>query len=64
SELLPHARVLLELLAQPRKHRAIYEKYADRRFLRASEFVHQWLAKNSPEDLLVPTRGDVEPEAL
>ncbi|KAJ2663233.1 B-type cyclin [Coemansia sp. RSA 1199] len=64
SELLPHARVLLELLAQPRKHRAIYEKYADRRFLRASEFVHQWLAKNSPEALLVPTRGDVEPEAL
>ncbi|KAJ2501842.1 B-type cyclin [Coemansia sp. RSA 1972] len=61
SELIAHARVLLALLAQPRKHRAIYEKYADRRFLRASEFVHQWLAKNSPEDLLVPMRGDVEP---
>ncbi|KAJ2366224.1 B-type cyclin [Coemansia sp. RSA 2611] len=62
SELLPHATVLLELLMQPRKHRAIFEKYADRRFLRASEFVYQWLKNNQPEELLVPTGDDLKPE--
>ncbi|KAJ2353235.1 B-type cyclin, partial [Coemansia sp. RSA 2618] len=62
SELLPIAEILLELLMAPRKHRAIYEKYADRRFLRASEFVHQWLKNNRAQDLLVPTHGDLEPE--
>ncbi|KAJ1866977.1 B-type cyclin [Coemansia sp. RSA 989] len=37
SELLPLAEVMLEVVCQPRKHRAIFEKYADRRFLHASE---------------------------
>ncbi|KAJ1785947.1 B-type cyclin, partial [Coemansia sp. RSA 2399] len=63
SELLPHACVLVELLMQPRRHRAIFEKYSDRRFLRASEFVYQWFKINSPDSVLKPTMGDVVPDA-
>ncbi|KAJ1812925.1 B-type cyclin, partial [Coemansia sp. RSA 2598] len=62
SELLPVVRVLIELLMQPRKFRAIYEKYSERKFLRASEYVYQWFKVNSPEILLVPTNGDHAPE--
>ncbi|KAJ1769317.1 B-type cyclin [Coemansia sp. RSA 1813] len=63
SELLPHAMVLVELLMQPRRHRAIYEKYADRRFLRASEFIYQWFKVNTPDMVLRPTMGDVVPDS-
>ncbi|KAI8323280.1 hypothetical protein GQ54DRAFT_114954 [Martensiomyces pterosporus] len=63
SELLPTAAILIEQLMSPRKHRAIYEKYADRRFLRASEFVHQWFKMNDPKSLLQPTSGDHSPES-
>ncbi|KAI9500508.1 B-type cyclin [Coemansia spiralis] len=62
SELLPEAAILIELLMQPRRHRAIFEKYADRRYLRASEFVYQWFKTNSPELLIKPTKGDLIPE--
>ncbi|KAJ2856786.1 B-type cyclin [Coemansia erecta] len=64
SELLPVARILIELLMQPRKFRAIYEKYAERKFLRASEYVYQWFKVNSPELLLIPTNGDHAPTDL
>ncbi|KAJ2595469.1 B-type cyclin [Coemansia sp. RSA 1722] len=62
SELLPVVRILIELLMQPRKFRAIFEKYTDRKFLRASEYVYQWFKINPPELLLVPTNGDHAPD--
>ncbi|KAJ2797232.1 B-type cyclin [Coemansia guatemalensis] len=61
SELIPLAANLIELLLQPRKHRAIYEKYADQRFLCASKFVHQWLKINKPESLIQPIGADCLP---
>ncbi|KAJ2550609.1 B-type cyclin [Coemansia sp. RSA 1933] len=63
SELLPHVAVLVELLMQPRRHRVIFEKYSDRKFLRASEFVYQWFKLNSPEVVLRPMMGDVVPDS-
>ncbi|KAJ2454073.1 B-type cyclin [Coemansia sp. RSA 2336] len=63
SELLPLAAVMLEVLKQPRKHRAIFEKYADRRFLRASEYVYQWLKAYDSSELLVHTGADLQPES-
>ncbi|PIA13020.1 hypothetical protein COEREDRAFT_17826 [Coemansia reversa NRRL 1564] len=61
SELIPLASNLIELLLQPRKHRAIYEKYADQRFLCASKFVHQWLKINKPESLIQHIGADCVP---
>ncbi|KAJ2552641.1 B-type cyclin [Coemansia sp. RSA 1933] len=63
SELLPHAAVLVELLMQPRRHRVIFEKHSDRKFLRASEFVYQRFKLNSPEVVLRPMMGDVVPDS-
>ncbi|KAJ1733864.1 B-type cyclin [Coemansia sp. Benny D160-2] len=63
SELLPHALVLVELLMHPRGHRAIFQKYADRGFLRASEYVYQWFKINTPDMVLTPTGADAVPEA-
>ncbi|KAJ1652875.1 B-type cyclin [Dispira simplex] len=38
--------LLLELLANPKSHSAIYEKYSDRKFMKASLFVSQWMQAN------------------
>ncbi|KAJ2808648.1 B-type cyclin [Coemansia guatemalensis] len=62
SELIPLVVDLIELLLQPRKHRAIYEKYADRRFLCASKYTYQWLKVNQPELLVRPDGADRIPE--
>ncbi|RKP39603.1 cyclin-like protein [Dimargaris cristalligena] len=40
------AQLLLRALAQPKGHNAIYEKYTDRKFMKASLFVQQWLASH------------------
>ncbi|KAJ2777080.1 B-type cyclin [Coemansia javaensis] len=61
SELAKPVTRLLQLLMDPHKHRAIYIKYADRRFLRASEFVYKRLSARRPEALLVPAGADCEP---
>ncbi|KAJ2795646.1 B-type cyclin [Coemansia helicoidea] len=63
SELLQPAAMLIEQLMQPRKHGAIFEKYGDRRFLRASQYVHEWFRSYRPESLLQPTAGDRKPAA-
>ncbi|KAJ2080346.1 B-type cyclin [Coemansia sp. RSA 988] len=64
SELIPLAANLVELLLQPRKHRAIYEKYADQRFLCASRFAHQWLKINKPESLIQHIGADCSPGGI
>ncbi|KAJ2033865.1 mitochondrial aspartate-glutamate transporter agc1 [Coemansia sp. S3946] len=63
SELLPHVAVLVRLLMEPVKHRAIYEKYTTRQYMRASEFVLKWFTLNDVQYLLVPTNGDHVPES-
>ncbi|KAJ2080354.1 B-type cyclin [Coemansia sp. RSA 988] len=62
SELLPLAVNLIEQLLQPRKHRAIYEKYVDKRLLCASKYAHEWLKINKPEYLIRPEGADRTPE--
>ncbi|KAJ2467293.1 B-type cyclin, partial [Coemansia sp. RSA 2320] len=52
SELMPYARVLIRLLMEPLKHRAIYDKYAQRQYMRGSEFVLQWFRINDVKYLL------------
>ncbi|KAJ2064431.1 hypothetical protein GGI08_002378 [Coemansia sp. S2] len=48
---------------EPVKHRAIYEKYTTRQYMRASEFVLKWFTLNDVQYLLVPTNGDHVPES-
>ncbi|PIA13012.1 B-type cyclin [Coemansia reversa NRRL 1564] len=64
SELTPLVVDLIELLLHPRKHRAIYEKYADKRFLCASRYAHEWLKINKPESLIQPDGADRNPETI
>ncbi|KAJ1974678.1 B-type cyclin [Dimargaris verticillata] len=45
-------KVLIDLLGNYKSHRAIYDKYSDRKFMKASLFVRQWLATNPAESLL------------
>ncbi|KAJ2833873.1 B-type cyclin [Coemansia furcata] len=63
SELLPHVSVLVRLLMDPVKHRAIFEKYTARQYMRGSEFVLKWFKLNDVKYLLVPTNGDHVPES-
>ncbi|KAJ1971345.1 B-type cyclin [Dimargaris xerosporica] len=37
---------LLKLVQDPKSHSAIYDKYADRKYMKASLFVSQWVAKH------------------
>ncbi|KAJ1973840.1 B-type cyclin [Dimargaris verticillata] len=37
---------LLKLIHDPKSHSAIYDKYADRKYMKASLFVSQWVAKH------------------
>ncbi|KAJ2878999.1 B-type cyclin [Coemansia aciculifera] len=62
SELLPHVSALVRLLMEPVKHRAIFEKYTARQFMRGSEFVLKWFTLNDVQYLLAPTNGDHVPE--
>ncbi|KAJ1946059.1 B-type cyclin, partial [Linderina macrospora] len=62
SELLPTARILLENLMHPRRHRAIFEKYSERKYMKASSFVYQWFTLHDPNSLLVPLKSDIAPE--
>ncbi|KAJ1929410.1 B-type cyclin [Tieghemiomyces parasiticus] len=39
----------MNLLADPKTHNAIYEKYSDRKFMKASIFVGQWMSNHHPE---------------
>ncbi|KAL1921169.1 uncharacterized protein VTP21DRAFT_10885 [Calcarisporiella thermophila] len=43
EEIQPVVRLTVELLRHPKKHAAIFEKYADKRFMKASIFVSQYL---------------------
>ncbi|KAJ2157777.1 B-type cyclin [Coemansia sp. RSA 552] len=61
SELMGPARMLLEQLMHPSYHRSIFFKYAHRRFMRVSKFVHQWVSTHDPRSLLTPTEGDLHP---
>ncbi|KAJ1958237.1 B-type cyclin [Linderina pennispora] len=61
SELLPLAQILVDLLMHPRRHRSIYEKYSERRYMHASSFVYQWFTLHEPDTLLVPLRTDLKP---
>ncbi|KAJ1724084.1 B-type cyclin [Coemansia erecta] len=62
SELLPVVKKILQLLLDPRRYKAILEKYTDRKYLRAAEYVIQWFSQNQPELLLIPTGTDLLPE--
>ncbi|KAJ1920486.1 B-type cyclin [Mycoemilia scoparia] len=61
SELMPEAKILVELLMNPNGHRAVFEKYTNRSFMRASEFVHQYFQRYGPDSVLQPTHGDLDP---
>ncbi|KAJ1970423.1 B-type cyclin, partial [Dimargaris xerosporica] len=45
-------KALIDILGNYKSHRAIYDKYSDRKFMKASLFVRQWLATNPAESLL------------
>ncbi|KAJ2778906.1 B-type cyclin [Coemansia interrupta] len=62
SELLPVVKKILQLLLDPRKYKAILEKYTDRKYMRAAEYVIQWFGQNQPELLLIPMGTDLTPE--
>ncbi|KAJ1848092.1 B-type cyclin [Coemansia sp. RSA 2703] len=62
SELLPVVKMILQLLLDPRRYKAILEKYTDRKYLRAAEYVIQWFNQNQPESLLIPMGTDLLPE--
>ncbi|KAJ2331198.1 hypothetical protein GGI00_003366, partial [Coemansia sp. RSA 2681] len=47
----------------PLKHRAIFDKYTSRQYMRASEYVLQWFKINDVKYLLEPTNGDHAPES-
>ncbi|RKP39493.1 cyclin-like protein [Dimargaris cristalligena] len=49
SMLAEVTQLLLQNLANPKSHSTIYEKYADRKFMKASVFVQQWMTANHPE---------------
>ncbi|KTW29645.1 hypothetical protein T552_00853 [Pneumocystis carinii B80] len=47
-QLLPLVSIILQCLQSPKKHHnAIYEKYADKKFKKASKFVESWMAKHA-----------------
>lgn len=43
-------RLMMEYLEKPCKHEALYKKYASKKFMKASIFVREWLAKQNEED--------------
>ncbi|OMH78939.1 G2/mitotic-specific cyclin-4 [Zancudomyces culisetae] len=59
SELLPLVPKMVDMLLEPKSHSAIYDKYADRKYMRASEFVTQWFKKNKYRTLFEPTEKDL-----
>ncbi|KAJ2507203.1 B-type cyclin, partial [Coemansia sp. RSA 2052] len=63
SELAPYVPVLVRQLLEPLKHRAIFDKYTSRQYMRASEYVLQWFKINDVKYLLEPTNGDHAPES-
>ncbi|KAJ2743289.1 B-type cyclin [Coemansia sp. BCRC 34301] len=63
SELVPYMPVLVRQLLEPAKHRAIFEKYTSRQYMRASEYVFEWFKINDVKYLLEHTNGDHVPES-
>ncbi|KAJ1654280.1 B-type cyclin [Dispira simplex] len=45
--ILPLVDLILDVLARPKSHPSIFEKYSDRKFMKASLFVQQWLTAHS-----------------
>ncbi|KAJ1898683.1 B-type cyclin [Kickxella alabastrina] len=64
SELMDTSILLIEQLLNPRKHRSIFEKYNDRKFMKASEFTYQYLKAHGYERLLAPTAHDLVPNPI
>lgn len=51
KQLEPLVNTLVECCENPKEHHnAIYEKYADRKFKRASTYVAQWMAETRGVD--------------
>ncbi|KAG4301946.1 hypothetical protein PCK1_001922 [Pneumocystis canis] len=47
-QLLPLVNIILQCLESPKEHHnAIYEKYADKKFKKASKFVENWMAEHT-----------------
>ncbi|PWA01387.1 hypothetical protein BB558_002514 [Smittium angustum] len=62
SEIYQYLPKLINLLKTPKCHKAIYEKYSDKKYMRASEYVSQWFSRNSHESLLSLTLSDIKPQ--
>ncbi|KAJ2079139.1 mitochondrial aspartate-glutamate transporter agc1 [Coemansia sp. RSA 988] len=58
SELIHLVGKLIELLPLPRRHLAVYEKYARKRYLYASEFVQMLLKTHTRKSLLCSMGAD------
>ncbi|KAJ2803576.1 B-type cyclin [Coemansia guatemalensis] len=58
SELISLASDLIKLLPMPRRNRAVYDKYARKRYLFASEFVQVLLKDHSSDSLLCSQGAD------
>ncbi|PVU96815.1 hypothetical protein BB561_000957 [Smittium simulii] len=63
SELIPLLPNLIEILSNPKKHKAIFDKYSDRKYMRASDFVAQWFSRNNCKSLLISKNTDIQPSS-
>jgi len=46
EELKNCENLMLQYLIKPTKHEQLYKKYASKKFMKASIFVGNWIAKN------------------
>ena len=49
-EIQPCVKLMLDFLNKPCNYEALYKKYASKKFMKASIFVREWLAKQNGSD--------------